>query len=434
MSGVAPLDVTFTGSATDADGTVTGYLWSFGDGTTSTLQNPSHAFAMPGTYSVRLTVTDNGGASGMDQVKVLVTSTANSPPVATPSATPTSGDAPLIVAFTGAGSDADGSIASYAWMFGDGGTSDLQNPSHTYGTPGSYTARLTVTDNAGATGMATVLITVNGTANRPPTASASATPTTGTAPLAVSFSGGGTDTDGTIASYAWTFGDGSASSMQSPTHSYSAAGSYTARLTVTDNAGATGTATVAIGVSAPTNLAPVANAGVDQLNKDPGTTVSLTGAASSDPDGSVASYAWTQVSGPAVTLTGAGTATPSFTSPAATTATYEFRLTVTDNGSPAKTATDNVVVSTRVTYSNLVGAWFLARGTQPNGELLGCTSAGCHTGTNSRSPLSTYTQVYSVRSSIRSRIQTNGSMAPYLAPGEAPIITAWIDAGAPEKN
>jgi len=434
MSGVAPLEVSFTANATDPDGTVDAYSWTFGDGGTSTLQDPTHTFTMPGNYAVRVTVTDDKGASSFDQVRISVTSTPNLPPTASAQATPTSGTAPLTVNFTGSGTDPDGTVASYDWTFGDGGTSNMQNPSHTYTSAGNFTARLTVTDDQGATAMATVAITVDGPMNQPPTASATGMPTSGTAPLMVNFTGSGNDPDGSIMSWAWTFGDGGTSTMQSPSHTYNTAGNFTARLTVTDNGGATASATVAIAVTTATNTAPVANAGPDQLNKDPGTTVSLSGAASSDPDGSIASYAWTQIAGPAVTLTGANTASPSFQSAAGTTASYTFRLTVTDNGSPAKSATDDVVVSTRVTYANMVGALLLARGRQPNGELLGCTSSGCHTGTNSRAPLSTYTDVYSVRSMIRSRIQPNGSMAMFLASGEAAVITAWIDAGAPEKN
>ncbi len=87
----------------------------------------------------------------------------NTPPVAQAAATPTSGVAPLTVAFSSAGSaDPDGSIASYSWNFGDGtALSTAANPSHVYQAAGSYTARLTVTDNRGATASASVLITVN---------------------------------------------------------------------------------------------------------------------------------------------------------------------------------------------------------------------------------------------------------------------------------
>ena len=93
---------------------------------------------------------------------VLPAGTSATPPVAMASATPTSGTAPLSVAFSATGSkDADGSIVSYSWNFGDGSTAASANPTHTYQTAGNYKAVLTVTDNRGATGTASVVISVN---------------------------------------------------------------------------------------------------------------------------------------------------------------------------------------------------------------------------------------------------------------------------------
>ncbi|MFN7920957.1 MAG: glycoside hydrolase family 44 protein [Bryobacteraceae bacterium] len=108
----------------------------------------------------------------------------------------------------------------------------------------------------------TLLVLPQGTPNLPPVAVAAGSPTSGVAPLAVNFSSAGSnDPDGTIASYLWNFGDGATSTAANPSHSYTAAGSYTAVLTVTDNRGATAKAQVAITVSpdpttiaAPTNL------------------------------------------------------------------------------------------------------------------------------------------------------------------------------------
>ena len=85
---------------------------------------------------------------------------ANQPPVASVSASPTSGIAPLAVSFDGTAShDPDGSIASYAWTFGDGASGTGATASHTYTSPGSYTATLTVTDDRGAAASTTVGIT-----------------------------------------------------------------------------------------------------------------------------------------------------------------------------------------------------------------------------------------------------------------------------------
>ena len=103
----------------------------------------------------------------------------------------------------------------------------------------------------------TLLVVPAGSGNQAPVARVTASPTSGVAPLAVSFNGStSSDADGTIASYAWIFGDGATGSGSTASHAYAAPGAYTARLTVTDNQGATGTATVAISVSADSVAAP----------------------------------------------------------------------------------------------------------------------------------------------------------------------------------
>jgi PKD repeat protein len=92
--------------------------------------------------------------------------TPNVPPVANVSATPTTGTTPLAVQFTGSGStDSDGTIVSYAWTFGDGGTANTANPSRTYTATGTFTATLTVTDNRGATNSRSVQIVVQANPN-----------------------------------------------------------------------------------------------------------------------------------------------------------------------------------------------------------------------------------------------------------------------------
>jgi PKD repeat protein len=166
------------------------------------------------------------------------------------SATPTDGTAPLTVDFTSDGSsDSDGTITDYEWDFGDGVTSTAANPSHTYNSPGSYGAVLTVWDNDGLSDTDGLTITVNTPPNQPPTAVAGATPTSGTAPLAVKFSSAGSfDPDGTITAYLWNFGNGVTKTNANPSYTYKTGGSYTAQLIVTDNQGATGTNTVGIAV------------------------------------------------------------------------------------------------------------------------------------------------------------------------------------------
>jgi PKD repeat protein len=184
-------------NSSDPDGTIVLYAWNFGDGTSGTGVSTSHTYNTAGTYTVTLMVTDNDGATDSDSTQIQVTSPpANQAPNASITATPTSGDAPLSVSFDGTGSDdPDGSIVSYSWNFGDGGSSTAANPSHTYGSAGNYTATLTVTDNDGATGSSSTLIQVTSPpVNQAPNASIAANPTSGDAPFSVSFDGSGSDT------------------------------------------------------------------------------------------------------------------------------------------------------------------------------------------------------------------------------------------------
>lgn len=161
----------------------------------------------------------------------------NKPPIAYASADIKSGKTPLEVNFEGYGRDRDGDIVSYHWDFGDGSTSDLQNPTHIYFRDGKYTVTFTVTDDDGDSGEHTIKIYV--IENIPPVATASASCTEGDKPLKVEFTGEGKDPDGKIDSYFWDFDDGDTSDEQSPIHTYQSAGYYQAKFIVTDDNGAT---------------------------------------------------------------------------------------------------------------------------------------------------------------------------------------------------
>jgi len=257
-TGTAPLVVKFSSAgSTDSDGTIVSQSWAFGDGATSTDANPSHTYTTAGTFAAVLTVTDDEGAKNSATVSIVVSPapTGNQPPVAKATATPTSGPAPLTVKFSSLGSsDSDGTIASQSWNFGDTQTSTEANPSHIYTAAGTYSAVLTVTDSAGAKATSTVSIVVSAppAGNQPPVAKASATPTSGTAPLTVKFSSAGSaDAEGPLASTSWNFGDNTPVSTEAnPSHVYTAPGTYSAVLTVTDSAGAKATSSVSIVVSA----------------------------------------------------------------------------------------------------------------------------------------------------------------------------------------
>lgn len=168
LSGQAPLTVGFNANASDPDGYIASYTWSFGDGQYAYEASPVHTYQSTGAYMATATVTDNAGAIASASVTINVTSgpPTNQPPQVSIAASPTSGQVPLTVNFTPAAYDPDGYIASYSWSFGDGQYSSAFNPAHTYQAAGNFTATVTVWDNAGATATASVGISV--TSGPPP--------------------------------------------------------------------------------------------------------------------------------------------------------------------------------------------------------------------------------------------------------------------------
>jgi PKD repeat protein len=142
VNGIAPLSLIFTDQS---DGNISSWLWSFGDGGTSTLQNPSHTYNTPGIYTVSLSVSGMGDSDV--ETKSNYINIKYPPPLADFSVNQVNGIAPLSLTFT---DQSDGNISSWSWFFGDGGTSTLQNPSHTYNIPGTYTVSLSVEGLGGA--------------------------------------------------------------------------------------------------------------------------------------------------------------------------------------------------------------------------------------------------------------------------------------------
>ncbi len=226
-TGTAGTAISFTASATDSPADVAAglkYSWNFGDGGTSTLQNPTHTYAAAGSYQVTLTVTDADNLTATANATATVNAAA---PVA--NAGPNE-SAPEGSAVTFAGSETGGtSPLTYSWTFGDGGTaSGSLTPSHVYAEAGSYTATLTVTDALGRTSSSSDAVTISDVT---PTASAGGS-YSGTAGTAISFTGSATDSPADVAAglkYSWTFGDGGTSTVQNPTHTYAAAGTYRSR-------------------------------------------------------------------------------------------------------------------------------------------------------------------------------------------------------------
>jgi PKD repeat protein len=144
----------------------------------------------------------------------------------------------LVCQFTDASTDEDGSIAGRSWRFGDGGTSEATNPSHTYAGPGSYTVSLTVSDGDGATDESSDQVNVTVPPPQPNEAP-QADFDVHCSRLTCTFVDKSKDDDGVIVSWQWSFGDGASSSERNPVHTYGEEGKYNVLLVVTDDRGAT---------------------------------------------------------------------------------------------------------------------------------------------------------------------------------------------------
>jgi PKD repeat protein len=346
---------------------------------------PTHAFDMEqrlveltftaGAGVLNATAPPNGNIAPPGYYMLFILNSAGVPSVATfvristapPNQAPTASiDSPAsnvtintgdVVAFSGSGSDPDGTITSYAWTFpgGSPASSAVAAPGNvTYSTAGSYTATFKVTDNGGlSSSTQTRTITVSAPPNQPPTASidSPASNVTVNPGDTVAFSGSGLDADGTIASYAWTFPGGSPSSSSAATPgnvTYSAPGTYTATFKVTDNGGLssttqTRTITVAdFSLSATPSSMTVASGG----NADYTATVTpafgfngtVTFSVTGLPSGASASFT------PA-SVVGSGTTTMTVTTLATTLAgTYPLTIRGT-SGSVTRTAAVTLVVT-----------------------------------------------------------------------------------------
>ncbi len=143
-SGQVPLSVSFSDSSS---GGPSFWAWDFGDGTSSTVQSPTHSYTSAGTYTVTLVVNNGYGSDSLVRNDYITVTNLPPAPVADFSGTPTFGIAPLAVSFTDSSTNAP---TSWSWTFGDGGSSSTaQNPSHTYNAVNNYTVALTATNAGG---------------------------------------------------------------------------------------------------------------------------------------------------------------------------------------------------------------------------------------------------------------------------------------------
>jgi len=258
-SGEAPLEVQLSATGLDPQGGALTYRWEFSEGGSTFQQSPVRTYDQPGTYTATVTVTDPQGKTASETVEIVVSERANAAPSVLVAADPATGRAPLNVQFGAQAIDPDGpeDEITYLWDFGDdAGAQFGRDVSHTYRTPGTYTATVTATDRGGAFDTAEVTIVVDGApANQPPTVQIAASPRSGTAPLPVRFTSAARDPEGKEVLTVWDFGDGTQAGGPSISHTYRSPGTYTATLTVTDPGGETATASLEITVAGPTALA-----------------------------------------------------------------------------------------------------------------------------------------------------------------------------------
>lgn len=339
--------VTVTAVANDPDGSIQSYSWSkvFGPPATAGINNQP-AFTVTnliqGTYIFGVTVQDNSGAQAYDEVVVTVSVVAagtNELPLAFGGGNFSFSLPTNSINLYGSGFDPDGRIVSYVWTKISGGNATMTNvnsPTVSIGglSSGQYEFRLVVTDNEGGKDEDIVVITVSeaGT-NVFPVAEAGADKIVRLPQSSVVIEGGGTDVDGTIASYAWTKISGTGSTILTPAASSTTVsglteGVFIYRLMVTDNDGASDINDVVVRVvSATANTPPVVSAGPDKTIFRPASTTTIVASASDD--GTIASYQWVKLSGPAATL-----ATPTELNLSLTglvEGEYSFQLSVTDN-------------------------------------------------------------------------------------------------------
>jgi len=253
---------------TDAStGGVVGWNWNFGDGGTDNIQNPAHAYASGGTYTVILIAINSGNCADTIQKQVTV----NSSPTA--SFNTANVCIPNAVQFNDAST---GTIVNYGWSFGDGQISTQQSPSHSYNLAGTYNAILVVANSGGCADTATLTVVVN------PKPSADFTVAAVCKGVVSSFADAST---GNIINYGWSFGDGNISAQQNPSNTYASANTYNVTLIVQSDSSCYDTITK----QAVVNPVPVVDFTTGAVCLNQSNTFSNTTTIAS---GSVSNWAW----------------------------------------------------------------------------------------------------------------------------------------------
>jgi gliding motility-associated-like protein len=215
--------INYTDQSTPGSGAITGWQWNFGDGTTSGAQAAAHNFTSAGTYTTSLVVTSSYGCVDTVQHQVVV----NGLPVAAFTAANVCDESAVTVNNTSTSNY--GTIASYQWTMGDGNTFSAQNPSHTYADTGYYTIQLVVTSSLGCTDTITDPVVVY------PMPAADFSTVAGCQNSTMPFTNLTSISSGSILSYSWNFGDGTATVQANPSHSYTSTNTFNVTLIATSN-------------------------------------------------------------------------------------------------------------------------------------------------------------------------------------------------------
>ncbi len=336
-------------TSSDPDGTIVGYNWDFGDDETGSGETVTHQYELSGdeaeTFEVVLTVTDDDGATGTTSTAVTVAPAAsNEPPIARIEVSPEDNVRFTFEASTS--SDPDGTIVGYNWDFGDDETGSGETVTHQYELSGdeaeTFEVVLTVTDDDGATGTTSTTVTVEpAVANEAPIAQIEVSQDDN---VRFTFDARtSSDPDGTIVGYDWDFGDDETGSGETVTHQYELGGdeaeTFEVVLTVTDDDGATGTASTTVTVEpAASNEPPIARIEVSQEDN---VRFTFEASTSNDPDGTIIGYDWDFGDDE----TGSGeTVTHRYELSGDEAETFEVVLTVTDDDGATGTARTIVTV------------------------------------------------------------------------------------------
>jgi PKD repeat protein len=239
------------------------YAWTYGDGDSGSGATTSHAYSSSGGFTATCTVTDSDSSKAAGAVSISI----SPDPQVTASANHPSASPGYSISFTANATAGSGSFDSYSWSFGDGGSSSGSAANHAYARAGTFNASVTVTDSNGEQATGKVEISI---ANLTIAAGASKTVISpgGSVQFTATAGGGG----GAPYTFSWSFGDGTAGTGSPVSHSYTSAGNFTPRVTVTDGLGSTNTTSLAtVEVLSPLS----AQIAVSTSNPSPGQAVTL---------------------------------------------------------------------------------------------------------------------------------------------------------------